>query len=202
MSSVVFICNLALANLGKPGISDIAEPSAEATACRRFYDHTRDTLLQVYPWRFAGAKVALAQVANDRPGEWGYAYVKPTDCLKARWVEPVYSETNPAPQDGDAAASVRHPHEIEGGRVYCDLSPAVLRYTRRLTDPTRFSPLFIDALAWHLAVRLAMPMTRDPKVRADAYQLAMRMQAMAEAADANETRHSSDHAGDILAGRG
>lgn len=186
MTSIVGICKLALANLGKDTINDLSEPSAEARACNLFYEQTRDTLLQAYPWRFAGSTRSLAQIANDRD-DWAYAYARPSDCLKTRWVHP---------SRGIAASvgpDLSHAYDAEGDKIYCDLSPAFLNYTQRTIDPARYPPLFVEALSWHLAVRLAMPLTRDPKVRADAYQLAARMQAAAEAADANEVREFSDH---------
>lgn len=192
MTSIVSICNLALSNLGKQNISDLSEATAEARACNQFYAHTRDTLLQGYPWSFAGKTASLGEIANDRPDEWEYAYQRPTDCLKVRHVQDeagIFTGQNAAP------------YGIEGSRIYCNLSPALLHYTFRLTDPTQYSPLFIEALAWHLAVRLAMPLTRDPKIRADAFQLAMQTQGAAEMADANEERHNSDHESEFVTGR-
>lgn len=200
MSSEVYICNLALSNVGKGNISDLSEPTAEARACNQFYAHVRDTLLQAYPWRFAGKTVSLAEVANDKLGAWEYAYNRPTDCLKVRWVRGAYSTIDPTPQT--LQQEILNPYDIEGSTLYCNLSPAFLRYTFRLTDPTKFTPLFIEALSWHLAVRLAMPMTRDPKVRADAFQLAMQMQGAAEMADANEVRETSDHDSELIEVRG
>jgi hypothetical protein len=82
---------------------------------------------------------------------------------------------------------------LEGDRLYCDLSPALLRYTFRLTDPSRYAPLFVEALSWHLAVRLAMPLTRDPKIRADAMAMAQNSQRAAEQAEANQIRHTSEN---------
>lgn len=197
MHSIVSICNLALSNLGKDNINDLSEPTAEARACNQFYGHVLDLLLQSYPWRFAGKTAAVAAIANDKPGSWAHAYERPTDCLKVRWVRPEYSTDDPVSHQQEIAA----PYDLEGNAIYCNLSPAFLRYTARLTDPARFSPLFVEALAWHLAVRLAMPMTRDPKVRADAFQLAMRMQGEAATADANEVRETSDSESDLVAGR-
>lgn len=199
MSSVVFICNLALSNLGKDNITALTEASAEARACNQFYEHTRDTLLQAYPWRFAGKTASLAEIANDKTGRWEYAYQRPTDCLKVRWLRPQYSadECQPTTVKEETA----FPYDIEGQSLYTDLSPAFLRYTMRLIDPTKFTALFIDALSWHLAVRLAMPLTRDPKVRADAWQVATRMQASAETHDANEVRETSDSESDLVEAR-
>jgi hypothetical protein len=185
MTSIVSICKLALTNIGKDTINDLSEPTAEARACNLFYDQVRDTLLQSYPWRFAGGRKSLAEISNDR-SEWSHAYTRPADCLKILWVEP----------EG-GRRGVLYPHDAEDGKIYCNLSPAYLRYTKRLTDPTRYPPLFIEALSWHLAVRLAMPLTRDPKVRADAYQLAIRLQGEAASADANEVSETSDHETDF-----
>lgn len=199
MASVVSICNLALSNIGKDNIQALTDAGAEARACSQFYEHTRDVLLQGYPWRFAGATVSLAEVANNRLGKWSYAYARPNDCMKARWVRPAYSEDEPAPSEQEEMSI---PYEIEGETIYCNLSPAFLRYTSRLTDPTKFSPLFVDALSWHLAVRLAMPLTRDPKVRADAWQVATQMTGQAQMMDANEVRETSDHVSELVVGRG
>jgi hypothetical protein len=200
MTSVVSICNLALSNLGKDNINDLSEASAEAKACNQFYEHVRDTLLQSYPWRFAGKTASLAEVTNDKPGAWGYAYRRPNDCLKVRWIRREYSLTDDCPQT--LQQEIANPYEIEGQTIYCNLSPAFLRYTWKLTDPTRFSTLFVEALSWHLAVRMAMPLTRDPKVRADAYQLAVAASDTAAAHDANEERNTSDFDSDFVEGRG
>lgn len=199
MASVVSICNLALSNIGKDNIQALTDAGAEARACSQFYEHTRDVLLQGYPWRFAGATVSLAEVTNDRVGKWAYAYARPNDCMKVRWVRPAYSEDEPAPSEQEEMSI---PYEIEGETIYCNLSPAFLRYTSRLTDPTKFSPLFVDALSWHMAVRLAMPLTRDPKVRADAWQVATQMTGQAQMMDANEVRETSDHVSELVVGRG
>lgn len=197
MASIVSICNMALTNIGKENISALSEATAEARACNQWYAHVRDVLLQVYPWRFAGKTQSLAQLTNDKPGAWRFAYARPSDCLKVRWLRQEYSVFDPT----NEADEIQHPYDIEGSTIYCNLSPAFLRYTRQLTDPTKFSPLFIEALSWHLAVRLAMPLTRDPKVRSDAFQLAMRMQGEAAVADANEVRETSDHESDLAKAR-
>lgn len=195
MSSEVFICNLALSNIGKQNISDLNEAGAEARACRQFYGFCRDTLLQVYPWRFAGKSQSLGEIANDKPGEWGYAYNRPNDCLKVRKVRENYSPT-------DTAGEPDHPYEIEGGKIYCNLSPAILRYTWRIVDPTKFPPLFIDALSWSLSGRLAMPLTKDLGLRNSSNQAAQSTRLAAEMADANEERETSDINSELVAGRG
>lgn len=183
MTSIVAICNLALSNIGKDNIASLSEPSAEARACRQFYEVTRDTLLQAYPWRFAGKTVTLARVTNDQGARWPYAYQRPTDCLKIR----------------SMGAGC---FDAQGSLIYSGASPAVLSYTYRVEDPAVFSPLFADALSWHLAVRLAMPLTRDPKMRADAWQVAQQMTGLAQMADANEVPETYDHPSELVEARG
>lgn len=197
MTSVVAICNLALSNIGKQNIQALSDAGAEARACNQFYEHTRDLLLQSYPWAFAGKTRSLGAVPNTKQGRWAHAYDRPNDCLKVRWVRPKYSVEDVFTHHEEIA----NRYEIEGNTIYCNLSPAYLRYTFRLTDPTRFSPLFVDALSWHLAVRLAMPLTRDPKVRAEAAQVAYETAAVAREADANEVRESSDHDSEMVEAR-
>lgn len=200
MTSIVSICNLALSNIGKDNISSIDESGPEARACRQFYDHVRDMLLQAYPWRWAGKTVSLAEVANDKPGAWGYAYQRPTDCLKVRAVRPLYSNDLVDIEDAKTD-SYGIMHEIEGQTIYTDISPAFLRYTYRVPDPTKFPPLFVEALAWHLAVRLAMPLTRDPSVRRECFNVANGMQASAQMSDANEERETLPDSNDLTGSR-
>jgi hypothetical protein len=202
MTSIVSICNLALSNIGKDNIQALGDAGAEARACRQFYEHTRDLLLQSYPWRWAGKTQSMAEVTNDKPGAWAYAYARPNDCLKLRYVRPEYSDTDIVEIGGAKLDNFGIAHEVEGETIYTDISPAFLRYTYRVIDPSKFPPLFVEALAWHLAVRLAMPLTRDPSVRKEAFQIANGQQAVAQTADANEERDTSDIDSDLVAARG
>lgn len=195
MTSKVSICNLALANVAKPEIQDIDEASAEAQACRRFYDQTLAMMLEMYPWRFATVTVPLAEVVNAKSLKWAKAFQRPSDCRKIRCV------TDELMLDYVPGLDMGHPYEVEGAVIYCSLDAAYLTYTAGVTDPTRFSALFIEALSWQIAVKLAMPLTRDPKVRADAYQLADRTTTAAMVADANEVRETSGGPTRILEGR-
>lgn len=199
MSSAVEICNLALSNLGKSNINTLTEASAEARACNQFYEHTRDMMVQAFPWTWAGKTASLASVTNTKDGQWEYAYQRPSDCLKVRWIRPKYDDDEVPVLTQQQEMS--YPYAIEGDTIFCNLSPAWLRYTQRITDAGTFPPLFVDALSWQLAVRLAMPLTRDPKMRADAYQVAQVAIGAAQSADANEERHSSDHDSDLVAER-
>lgn len=196
MSSVVTICNLALGNLGKETISSINEASAEARACKQFYDIVVDTAIQSYPWRWAGRTVALAEVENTKPNRWQFAYQRPDDCIKLiRVVDESMADYMPY---GDGIKAGGHDYALEGRTIFCDLSPAYLQYTARQTDPALFPPAFVDALGMALAARIAMPVTRDLKIRADAVSLARQSMAVAQEYDAAEVREVSDHPSDRI----
>ena len=190
MSSEVFICNLALGNIAKPAINSIDGSEPEAIACKLFYRHTLRVLLQSYPWLGARSTKALAGVTNTKPDRWLYDYAKPADHLKTLMVtDSAQAEYMP---DDDGIVSGGFAYAIEGAVIFCDVPEAYLIYTFDLEDTTQLSPLFEEAFGWHLAVRLAMPLTRDPKLRADAYQLAVKTTDLASAMDANEVRATTD----------
>lgn len=200
MASVIEICNMALANLGKPVINAMGDGSAEARACSRFYAQTRDLLLEAYPWRFAAKQQSLAEITNDKPALWRHCYARPVDCLKVRRVIDDPSAETCIVYDGFQRQH-GHRYALESSKIYCDVSPAFLIYTARNEDPSKFTPLFTEALVWHLTVRLAMPLTRDARVRADAWQVAQNMLLSAQVADANDERHVYDHRSEFVEGR-
>lgn len=195
MASTVSICNLALGHLGADKIDALSEASTEARACNRFYEQTLDALLAAGPpWRFARAATMLAEISgaatvNATLSRWAHAYALPVDLIRIREIRPSDDVTLgavlPGDLQGDDGGS---PYELTGDRLYCDLSPAVLHYIRRVDDSSKFPPLFVEALSWHLAARLAMPLTRDAGQRQAAFQMAQQMQAAATAADANDER--------------
>lgn len=199
MASTVSICNLALGHLGADKIDALSEASSEARACNRFYGQTLDALLAAGPpWRFARHAAVLAEVTGSAAalpaslGRWAHAYALPGELIRVRELRPA---------DG-AVADGPCPYELSGDRLYADLTPAVLHYIRRIDDPSKFTPLFIEALSWHLAARLAMPLTRDAGQRQAAFQMALQTQAAASAAEANDERADGGFVSDYERVRG
>lgn len=211
MASAVDICNLALSHLGDDAtVSSIDPPegSAQAEHCARFYPVARDAALEAHSWNFATTRVVLAPVASAWPS-WAFCYVLPTDCIRALSVLPPdarddYSEglSQGAAQFGYpgadlvGAGSLYTPREYSietdstGQRLlYTNQSEAVLRYIRRVSDTTRYSPLFVDALSRLLASYLAGPVIKGSEgvqaaqAQVSAYRVFM---SQATASDANQ----------------
>ena len=204
MASEVDICNLALAYLGDTAtVASISPPegSAQAEQCARFYPIARDSLLNMMAWHFASKRINLAQVAQPWP-EWKYAYALPADLMLAVAVMPpdanddyssrfVPTDTpfwahNYSPTVA-AGRYVPQPFSVEtdaaGNMVlYTNQETPMLRYQAYVTDSTKFSPLFVQCLSWHLASMLAGPVIKGDAGAAEAKRcMSMMAQYLSEA---------------------
>lgn len=161
MASEVDICNLSLSHLGESAnISSIDPPegSSYAESLAHFYPLARDITLQAFPWGFAVRREYLALLLqpgdDENPYPCRYVYAQPSDCL-----QPVALLM----ADGDDAD--RQDYDVEADEdgneiVICDVPRAILKYTRVVTDTTKFSPMMVDALAWLLASYMAGPIIK------------------------------------------
>jgi hypothetical protein len=171
--SDVSICNLALQKLGAARIVSLSDDSRNARSCNAAYEQMRDRELRAYRWNFNKAwsgDLAADATAPTHP-DYGYAFPVPTDFLNLRL---------PADNTLDWILA-RH-----GGRravLTNDSGPINVPYGCRITDPTEFDPLFVDALACKLAWHMAEEITQSNQKKADAaneYKM-----AIAEARRAN-----------------
>ena len=186
MASAVDICNLALAHIGnKAEVTAIMPPdgSAEAAQCGKFYPIARDECLSEFDWGFAKRRQVLAQISGTAPSGWQYWYTVPNPYLVARQV--VVEEYNTPVQ------FTTESHETHGTIILTNTDNAELWYTAIIEDTTKFPPLFIHALSWLLASYLALPITREPKIKeiaAEQYTLTM---GKAKAIDAAQGKQLS-----------
>lgn len=223
MSSDADIANLALSFLGDDAtVSSIDPPegSAQAEHCARFYPIARDALLQMHAWGIATRRVTGAARTSETTS-WGFAYVKPADCLQMIAVLPPNSPDDYAApnmslfeQTGVSSALYAmqlqtQPYEQEALAdgtpvIYTDQENAELRYIARVTDPTRFSPLFVVALARLLAHFMAGPVIKGDAGRAaadDQYKKFLIEFGKAAAQDSNASHRVVKAAPSWIAGR-
>lgn len=157
MSSVVDIYNLALGHLGDEAtVSAPDEASIQAEHCQRFYPMARDAILAGHAWSFATKRVSLALLDTDEtPDTWDYAYALPSVCLEAISVLAPGAE-----DDADTQPFVIEALQDGTLAVFTSVENATLRYVEQITDTTRFTPLFVLALARLLASMLAGPIIK------------------------------------------
>lgn len=216
MASEVDICNLALAHLGDNATVaslDPPEGSAQAEHCARFYPIARDSLLEMHTWGFATKRVTLALLGSGWP-EWDYSYMQPSDALNIIAILPPdatddYSQglSNVPNAAGGSYVPQAFSCEVDGSGndvILTDQADAVLRYTSVVEDTTKFSPLFVMALSWHLASMLAGPMLKGDAGAAEAKRCTAMMQAylsQATESDAAQRRINPQHNVGWISGR-
>lgn len=194
MASEVDICNLALGHLGDSATVaslDPPEGSAQAEHCARFYPIARDSLLEMHAWGFATRRVQLA-VLESNVQQWAYCYAQPNGVLNILALLPSSAHDDYSAGGGyTPQASSCEVDENGAAVIYTNQAHALLRYTGLVTDTTRFSPLFVAALAWHLASMLAGPVIKGDAGAAEAKRCAGMMRAylsQAMVSDAGQRR--------------
>lgn len=186
----VRIANLALSHLGEDAnISSLDPPegSVEAEHCALWLPIARDTLLEMHAWGFAKRRVAPALV-HAPYDEWQFAYERPADCIRVLEVRPngvaLPASMDPIRFDWETDADDRQ-------LIVTDAENAKIIYTRRVEDPSRFTPLFTEALAWLLASYIAGPLIKGDagqQAAQAAYTAFLAMYACAAGSSANQAK--------------
>lgn len=186
MASKIGIWNMALGHLGVgKEVAAADERSAEASACRRYWEQVVDEALGDYPWTFTRKFAALGLVEEDPTDEWAYSYRVPSDCLRVRRV------MSDARQDtADTAIPFLIGQDDTGALLYTDQADAEVEYTYRVEDVSRFPADFVAALSLLLAVYIAPRVTAGDQfgLRKDAAQLYQRAIGKAHVNDAMHGR--------------
>jgi hypothetical protein len=159
MTISITTCNLALGELRTASIIDIAEDTVEARECARYYPICLRILLERHDWSFANRRAALAELAdNDRAAEWAHAYFLPTGCA---------TPLRLVAADGYAPDFI-----VENRILYTQLGNAVLEYAANDLADSEMPGLFVDALAYALAARLAVPIRDSREMKGQLLQQA------------------------------
>lgn len=186
--SEVAICNLALQDVGRSlTVTALDESSQAARACRLRYPFARDACLRAYDWNFAAARASLPALAT--PPAFGYAnaYQLPVDCLFVREVG-----------EGDDSCQ----WEVESGTLITDrAAPLPIRYTRAVTNPAAFDPLFAETLAARVAAEVAVSLSESLGKAQALWQVYQSKLAEARRRDAQENSRQTAADGNWLVSR-
>lgn len=147
--SNVFICNLALQKLGAARITNLSDGSANSNECNAAFEHVRDTELRTNKWKFALSRTVLAAVPVSPAFGYAFAYPLPSDCLRPLFPSRVELDWKVENHNGVPSLLTSEGDAIE------------LRYIKRVTDPTLFDPLFVEAVACKLAIQLCERLTQS-----------------------------------------
>jgi hypothetical protein len=185
--SEVAICNLALQDVGRGlAITALDENTHAARACRLRYPFARDACLRAYDWNFAAARASLPALAGPPAFGFANAHQLPPDCLFVRTVGEAHDRT----------------WVVESGMLLSDeCAPLKITYTRAVTDPALFDPLFAETLAVRIASEIAVSLTESVGKTQALWQIYLQKLAEARRRDAQEGVRRDAHEGDWAQGR-
>lgn len=143
-TSTLSICNRALDVLGASNITTLAENSAAARAMSNAYEPCLYDLLTMHFWKFATTRTTLALSVTTPAFEFDNQFALPGDYLCVQRIDPanlIYA--------------------IEDGFVLCNATELSMKYTKLVTDPTKFSSSFCELLSLLLAWRTNFKITQN-----------------------------------------
>jgi hypothetical protein len=157
------ICNQALGRIAAKRIndfSDATETRNEAIQCRLHYEPTRDALQRAHFWVFNKARATLVEDTNEPDFEFTNQFLLPSDFLRFRSKFDRGSGNNET-----SVFSFSLETNVDGAKVLLTDEDAVnLRYSKLVTDPTKFDPLFIEVFVLKLARKLSVPLSGGGKL--------------------------------------
>lgn len=198
------VFNMALGNVGITGRVEDAdnESSAEAIACRVYYDQCFGQVLEARAWPFCTKKLKLTVLALDDvlDTEWAYRYQYPVDCALAQKImNPTYRTEG---QDQKIPFEVMDQADGYGKVIYTDQVDAILKFNQKITDLNKLSFSAIQALAILLAANIATPLRVDAKIIAGAQKQANGWLAEAANFAMRERQDDPQPQSEFVTGRG
>jgi hypothetical protein len=177
MRSLTQIANEALADVPAHAISSLDDGSREASECARFLPGIISEMIGYHDWDFVERRVGLAEVTNDRPGEWSHAYALPGQLASPiRLIRPETTNPSFSFETGEGLATFEFvitpmlfwpttqlPHAaidyvISDGVLYTDLEQAILEYSTDALEPAKWPALFQQAVIAALTSRILRPL--------------------------------------------
>lgn len=153
MNSDTEVCNVALTMIGAEKLTSLSDDDSDAAeACRRLYGPIRDEVVSAYFWREARARAALSPLSETPAFEFDYQYLLPADCLR------------PVELYGSLEVWT-----IEDRNLLTNETTVNLKYIKKITNVTNFSPELVSAIAARLASDLAVTLSGS-KTLAEAMQ--------------------------------
>lgn len=218
MVSDVAICNMALNHIGSTRtLNDLAtDRGKEAETCRRFFNHSLELLLTNahIKWGFSVQRRTLTQLeGEERPRDWLYVYVYPSDCLRAldfiyesyyghiyysfTTVHSNYSQNGTLPYEIGKSRDGKHKV------IFTDYTEVDLKYISATKNGASFyTPGFVDCLTYLLASKIAIPLTQKKALRDDNFLAFEKSLDVARVADALEEEEYEQQNSEFIAYRG
>ena len=151
------ICNISLDYLRqRADLSTITNPTTpEEHIFSRHYDMARRSLLRKYVWNFAKEYDIIPLHSESPPFKYTDAYPLPNDCIRIN-------------QIGESLVQfLTMDYDIKGRRILLNNSGAAsikIIYNKDVKIVNEFDPLFVEALALKVALKVAYKFTQKEQV--------------------------------------
>ncbi len=181
--SEVDICNLALQKIGEDKrIVALTDDTKAARELAIAYPLQRDAELRRNRWKFCLARASIAaDAAAPSPSVFLYQYALPADFLSL--IE-LTDYRLPSPTEPE---QYQFRTGSAGTMIETDLTaPLRIRYVAKITDTTRYDPLFVQALACSIAMQVCEPITQSTTKLQSVQQQYQYWMEQAETVDAIE----------------
>jgi hypothetical protein len=209
MSSDVDLANEMVACLGDDATIaslDPPEGSPQAGRAAKILPRARDMLLEMHNWGFATRRIVLTETTVPTGAGWQYAYFLPANCLQLFAVLPPDSASDYTYAFADMESNGFSVKQFASGALYVTQDfaretndngevivltnqyQAIGRYIIRVTDTTKFSPLFNEALIWLGASKLAGPLLKGDVGAAEAKRCLTIAETMLRKAAVSDSR--------------
>lgn len=173
-SSEVEIWNGALVLCGADRITSTADDSKEARLCALRYDAERKILLDEFQWNFSMARVELSALATapvQIDDGYTYQFQLPADVLRVIKTDLV---------------GVENPWRVEGRVILAEESALKILYISDITDVSKFSNRFLQALEARMASKICYALTQSVSLTSALIALASDRVAVARSLESQE----------------
>jgi hypothetical protein len=144
ITTEVTICNSALFKCGADKIQSLTQDTRAAIVCNTLFAYLRDEALSAHRWKFALKRTTLNPTETTPDWGYDYEYDVPSDCLRALELE-------------DKSVIWTQ----EGDKFLSDAEELPMLYIYRNVNPSDWSSLFAETLAWRLAMELSLSLTKS-----------------------------------------
>lgn len=230
MTTQIDVINLALSEIGQRiFLNSLSDNQPAAAVARINYTPRMQALLRAANWNFCRAQITLtlwksALVAgqpspNPPPQPWLFSYLRPPDCLKARFVLPTVpvappgvpltggptgiAWTNPVPTG--IPFVIATDYDSQGNPInviLTNLCDAQVIYTRDLSQvPDLWDDLFLSAATSYLGSYFIMALARDQQQYASQVAATKGLLDQARVANGDEAIPSIDRTAEWIAAR-
>lgn len=131
MFTKIDLCSMALLKLGEKPIQLLSDDSVTAQLARTLFEPTVDTVLSMFPWRFATQSIVLTRNSDGD-------FVIPSDVLKI----------------------IKCDGQITGNKIITHSDTTNITAIVR-TEPEAFPGYFAKLIATKLAIEFCIPLTGD-----------------------------------------